>query len=1393
MGKRVHARQLRKRARAAWFVLACFILMVTAVPVGARQASAADEFDTLRDRWLVYLTGGNDYNPADPDLAAKIGTTSSPAGTIVSDAYGYWTSMDKSAGRTYLWSDAQTGPTVVTDNASRLAYMAMAYATKGSSLQGNATLKTDILGGMDWIYDHVYNETMPYMAETWWDLTIGGPRQLLNILVLLYNDVGAVRQDRILGTIEHFGATPMGYTYDFQGANRVWKTQVTMLDGILRKSAATMALARDALDDVFPYVYDIAADGFHEDGSFIQHAYYPYAGGYGINLLKELNGILYVVNGSSWDVTNPERSHIIEWIFKTFEPMIYDGASMDMFRGRNISRYQSQDHDSGHWQIPVIAFAASYAPAADAARIKSMAKYWLQQDTHGTAAIYATVSIFMVNYLKGILGDSSVLPRGELIGQYNFPFQDRYVHFGSGYALGIAMRSTRTRNYEYWTGTPGYMENARAWYTSEGTTYLYNADSDQFGDSFWPTVDPKRLPGTTVDTKSKADGGDRSVPWDNSITWSGGSEIGGLYGTAGFYMSAVGSTLKAKKSYFMFDDEVVALGSGITSTDNRTIETIVENRKLNAAGSNALTVNGVAKSATAGWSETMSGVNWAHLDGTGGYYFPVAATVKGLRETRTGSWSDINSVYTDGLTHSNSYMTMWFDHGTNPTNGTYQYVLLPGKTSAETGAYAAHPQITVLENGTDAQAVRENTLNVTGYNFWNDTVKTSGDITSNKKASVMTREQPGDSFEIAVADPTQTNSGTIEIEIARSGAYVISKDAEVTVTQLRPTIKLKVNTNKSQGLPYRAKFSLGQSVSADTFDSQAVGSVPAGWTAVQTSGTVSVEAFPGTADRSVKLAKTSTAAGSLAKLVKPFATALTGKVSIEARLYRTATSSFWSGPYLYDSGGALVGSVGLSGGNIVANVGGAWQTVQPFAAGTWYKIRIVADTDADTFDLYVDNERKLSSVPLRAATANIASVAFYAADGETGTTYVDDVRIAREGASTVETLVSDSFDTQTAGSDPAGWAVTESGGSVGVANVPSAANRSVQLVKTSADTGSMVRMSRTLAQPLSGSIGIEAKVNAAATTGWWSAPYVTDSSGTLIASLAFSNGSLLANVGGTWQTVQSYTAGVWYSLKLNIDTVTDTFDLYVDGVLKLNHAALRHVADDVRDVSVFAADSITGTFAVDDVGIYRYGAAPVVAAPRTLPPAPAAAPIYYAHFESQTAGANPAGLSVTENGGTVDISEVVSYGQLTDRSVELNKTSATAGSKVGIAKSLTALAGTVSVESYVKSMSTASWLAAPYIYSGGSIAVSVALDHGKIKTYYGGGWHEVADYKANRWYRIKVVLNTASDTYDLYVDDRLKVAGAALRTPISGIDGIQWFISDAETGKSYVDGIRVWQ
>ena len=467
-----------------------------------------------------------------------------------------------------------------------------------------------------------------------------------------------------------------------------------------------------------------------------------------------------------------------------------------------MSRYGAQDLDVAVDVMGAIIRLAEVAPSTDADAFDSMIKYWLQLDTDKT--FLKQVPVDLIVAANDILSDSSITARGELVTHRQLPGMDRVVHLTPDFGFGISMSSSRIANYEAINA-----ENNKGWHTGDGMTYLYNNDLSQFNDNFWPTVDSYRLPGTTVLKNTTQTANTR-----NDKTWVGGADLLGQYGVTGMELHPVGQSLEGKKSWFMFDDEIVALGAGIGSTDGIATETIVENRKLNGTGDNTLTVDGATEPATLGWSETLTDTNYVHLAGSVpgsdiGYYFPGGATVTGLREARTGNWKQLNSssAWDDTTPYTRNYLSLSIDHGTNPTDQSYAYVLLPNKTSAQVSDYAGAPDITILENSDSVQAVRENSLNVTGINFWNDGPTTSGLVTSDSKASVMMRETTDD-LELSVSDPTQANVGTIYLTIDKSATGLISADPRVTVIQYHPTITLKVNVNSAHGEASTVKFSL---------------------------------------------------------------------------------------------------------------------------------------------------------------------------------------------------------------------------------------------------------------------------------------------------------------------------------------------------------------------------------------------------------------------------------------------------------------------------------------------------------------------------------------------------------------------------------------------------------
>jgi hyaluronate lyase len=149
----------------------------------------------------------------------------------------------------------------------------------------------------------------------------------------------------------------------------------------------------------------------------------------------------------------------------------------------------------------------------------------------------------------------------------------RAVHRRPGFAFGISMSFTLIKPYESING-----ENLHGWHTGDGMTYLYKAPPSslsQYANAYWPTVDPYRLPGTTVEALTLADG----VALTTTTHWAGGATVNGL-GAIAMSLAAPKTTLTARKAWFCIGDAVVCLGTNITASDGLDIETTVDNRNV---------------------------------------------------------------------------------------------------------------------------------------------------------------------------------------------------------------------------------------------------------------------------------------------------------------------------------------------------------------------------------------------------------------------------------------------------------------------------------------------------------------------------------------------------------------------------------------------------------------------------------------------------------------------------------------------------------------------------------------------------------------------------------------------------------------------------------------------
>jgi hyaluronate lyase len=769
------------------------LALTLSAPAGA--AAEADEFATLRAKWRTLLLGEGFSPTAEPfkSRLAELGSTASQLQSSMAPAAGS------------LWPDlVYADPEPDTDQESygysgnmaasyhRLLTLAQAYCQPGTGLTGNTSLRTAVLTGLDHLHAEVYNATRTRYGN-WYSWQIGAPQALLDVCVLMYSSLTATQLAQYCAAVDHFvpDSAVAHYTGTSTGANRVDLCRVLALRGIVGGSAAKVALARDALSPVFPYV--TSGDGLYTDGSFVQHTTVPYTGSYGSVLLGGLGMLFALLNGSSWAVTDTKRQIVFDAVENAWAPFLYNGLVMDSVSGRAISRgvaasdskrIQQDDHLRGHPILASIVLLGQGASATENTRWRGLVKGWIQRDYYSPPMSNPSLGLTNLARLKSVLDDTTITPLAEPTGHRLFPNMARATHRRPGWAASLSMADRRITYYETGNG-----ENLRGWHTGSGMLYWWGDTfaNGQYSDAFWPTVDPYRLPGTTASRKVLADaaGGDwgASLP---DVHWVGGA-TDGQRAAIGQYLKGLQSTLLAKKSWFFLDDTVVCLGAGIRSTDGTAVETTVENRNLGPTGNTSFTVDGTTKPLAYPWSETLTGARWAHIGGHGGYVFPGGATVKALREARDGRWSDINRGGSTAVINR-KYLTMYVDHGTDPTAGSYAYLLMPGATAAQTQARAAATGwLTVLANTNDQQGVAVPSLGFTAVNFWFG--GTAGNLVASDPCCVMISERSDGTAVICVSDPMRMRTG-LTLTWNRAVASVTSKPATVTSATTGSSLRL---------------------------------------------------------------------------------------------------------------------------------------------------------------------------------------------------------------------------------------------------------------------------------------------------------------------------------------------------------------------------------------------------------------------------------------------------------------------------------------------------------------------------------------------------------------------------------------------------------------------------
>jgi hyaluronate lyase len=816
------------------------LAMAGPLRAGAETATATDSARLLAN--TVAIFAGTPESNARPEVAGKLALIGQTARDRLAEL--------ESAGTGELFAGLPLGTSDANLNRTfqNLYEIALATRTPGADLLDDVTVQRTVIDGLVRLHEDYYGDQGAGYYGNWHNWEIGISTHVSKTLVLLVDQVAAYRPELTATCVDSMDAyLRNGKNGDVDldsrfhtGANLADITTNRILQGALLADDARVAKAVADQATVFatidPYHLDHGVtDGYYADGSFVQHHSVAYTGSYGKALLTRVVQAVKILDGTAHAGGDGLVDVVRGWVVNGFAPLIFEGWMMEIVKGRAVSRT-----NTGYSDVAVVLEAivdlADYTEGANALTLKGYVKF-LRSASAEVLDPAGFVSPASVSRYADIMADASV-PAGDLNPARRsvaFNAMDRTVHRRPGYAFALARGSDRISRYEYMNG-----ENLMPWFQGDGAYYLYLSGQDQrraYGVDYYTTVSPYRLPGTTVPVEER-----RTVPELYGRFWyenpghplgftsssesqnkyvyfprgtngfSGGATLGG-YGASGMVLSddvpyvdkragilpedfVAYRNARANKSWFLLDDEIVVLTSGVSDPAGRDVVTTVDSR-IAAPGDEVVLSGGSPGTRRLRWLRYANATERTSV----GYVFPAEPKVTVELAPVTRSRRVVRTSNPDTPVTKNVF--------TVSVRGTddLAYVLVPGATDERLRSYARGP-LRVLANTRRLHAISHGRLGLVAANAFADGWQHAGRLAVHGPASVISRRLPDGTVTLAVSDPTMdrdevavvlhgrplrpvTADDGVRVSRVPGGTLVVARTRQVHGRSLTATLRAK--------------------------------------------------------------------------------------------------------------------------------------------------------------------------------------------------------------------------------------------------------------------------------------------------------------------------------------------------------------------------------------------------------------------------------------------------------------------------------------------------------------------------------------------------------------------------------------------------------------------------
>ncbi|HCX0010771.1 hyaluronate lyase [Staphylococcus aureus] len=746
------------------------------------------DYEKLKKTWLDVNYGYDKYDENNQDMKKKFDAKEKEAKKLLDD-------MKTDTNRTYLWSGAEnleTNSSHMTKTYRNIEKIAEAIRHKNTSLKTNES-KLKIKEALDWMHKNVYGKNPSQKVDdltknrkgqttpknnslNWWDYEIGTPRALTNTLLLMDDtltkdeminyskpiSIYSPSSDKILSSV--------GESEDAKGGNLVDISKVKLLESVIEEDVDMMKNSIDSFNKVFSYVQDSATgkarNGFYKDGSYIDHQDVPYTGAYGVVLLEGISQMMPMIKESPFKTTK-DNATLSNWIDEGFMPLIYKGEMMDLSRGRAISRENETSHTASATVMKSLLRLSDAMDDSTKSKYKKIVKTSVESDSSYKQNDYLN-SYSDIDKMKKLMDDKSISTNGltQQLKIYNNMDRVTYHNKDLDFALGLSMTSKNIARYENING-----ENLKGWHTGAGMSYLYNSDVKHYRDNFWATADMTLLPGTTTLNDMP------STNTKNDKFFVGGTKLNNKYASIGMDFENQDKTLTAKKSYFILNDKIVFIGTGIKSTvSSKNPVTTVENRKAKGYK--------LYKDDTQTTNSNNQETNSVFLESDDtkkniGYHFLDKPIITVKKETHTGKWKDINN--SQSTTQKNDdYYEVTQTHNTSETK--YAYVLYPGLSKSD--FKSKNNNVSIVKQDEDFHVIKDNDGVFAGINY-SDSTKTF-DINGTKvevkaKGMFILKKKDDKTYECSFYNPESTNTASdIDSKISMTGYSITNKNTSTS-------------------------------------------------------------------------------------------------------------------------------------------------------------------------------------------------------------------------------------------------------------------------------------------------------------------------------------------------------------------------------------------------------------------------------------------------------------------------------------------------------------------------------------------------------------------------------------------------------------------------------------